>query len=110
MYAHPRGHAGPCPGRLPHGRSAGGFGGGARQRHRGRRRRARDPARRRPHVFDRFYRAAAQDGFTEPGSGLGLAIATAHDGRLELGNRPGEGCTFRLLLPHRPPEPHVGTW
>ncbi|RPK42878.1 Signal-transduction histidine kinase senX3 [Streptomyces sp. ADI91-18] len=63
-----------------------------------------------PHVFDRFYRAAAQDGFTEPGSGLGLAIATAHDGRLELGNRPGEGCTFRLLLPHRPPEPHVGTW
>ncbi|MFJ8134237.1 HAMP domain-containing sensor histidine kinase [Streptomyces hydrogenans] len=62
-------------------------------------------------VFDRFYRAtpAGQPAATlnepprEPGSGLGLAIAaaiaTAHGGRLELDNRPGEGCTFRLLLP-----------
>ncbi|MFE6889219.1 sensor histidine kinase [Streptomyces sp. NPDC057694] len=79
-----------------------------------------------PHVFERFYRATPfepQDppGATEaasrpeepgspepepqpePGSGLGLAIAsaiaTAHGGRLELDNHPGEGCTFRLLLP-----------
>ncbi|MEV1025913.1 HAMP domain-containing sensor histidine kinase [Streptomyces sp. NPDC050264] len=62
-----------------------------------------------PHVFDRFYRAtpSGQSGEagrdTDPGSGLGLAIATAiataHGGRLELDNRPGEGCTFRLLLP-----------
>ncbi|MBQ0825173.1 sensor histidine kinase [Streptomyces tagetis] len=60
-----------------------------------------------PHVFDRFYRAAplgqgAAPG-CEPGSGLGLAIAaaiaTAHGGRLELDNHPGEGCAFRLLLP-----------
>ncbi|CAL9623493.1 sensor histidine kinase [Streptomyces sp. enrichment culture] len=67
-----------------------------------------------PYVFYRFYRAATQDGLTEPGSGLGLAIATAiaaaHGGRLELDNRPGEGCTFRLLLPHRPPAPHGETW
>ncbi|MFF2330674.1 MULTISPECIES: sensor histidine kinase [unclassified Streptomyces] len=64
-----------------------------------------------PLVFDRFYRATPLDqpsepGFEarpEPGSGLGLAIAaaiaTAHGGRLELDNRPGLGCTFRLLLP-----------
>ncbi|MEU6417113.1 sensor histidine kinase [Streptomyces spiralis] len=67
-----------------------------------------------PHVFDRFYRATplrscdeptepGAEAAPEPGSGLGLAIAAAiaaaHGGRLELDNRPGEGCTFRLLLP-----------
>ncbi|MCS0603678.1 HAMP domain-containing histidine kinase [Streptomyces sp. LP11] len=56
-----------------------------------------------PHVFDRFYRATPLDPPAEPGSGLGLAIAAAiaaaHGGRLELDNRPGEGCAFRLVLP-----------
>ncbi|MGW0460787.1 HAMP domain-containing sensor histidine kinase [Streptomyces tendae] len=64
-----------------------------------------------PHVFERFFRAtplvpapdAACASAPEPSSGLGLAIAAAiaaaHGGRLELDNRPGEGCTFRLLLP-----------
>jgi two-component system OmpR family sensor kinase len=55
------------------------------------------------HVFDRFYRAESLSPHSEPGSGLGLAIASAitdaHNGRLELDNRPGDGCTFRLLLP-----------
>ncbi|MCL8017233.1 HAMP domain-containing sensor histidine kinase [Streptomyces sp. AS02] len=58
------------------------------------------------HVFDRFYRAARTRTNGEPGSGLGLAIASAiaeaHGGRLELDTRPGEGCTFRLLLPDPP--------
>ncbi|WP_405724539.1 HAMP domain-containing histidine kinase [Streptomyces sp. NBC_00028] len=61
------------------------------------------------HVFDRFYRAdppAMAEDEAEPGSGLGLAIAsaiaTAHGGRLELDARPGDGCTFRLLLPGGP--------
>lgn len=64
-----------------------------------------------PHVFDRFYRATplepARESVCEtgpePSAGLGLAIAAAiaaaHGGRLDLDNRPGEGCTFRLLLP-----------
>ncbi|MFF3128626.1 ATP-binding protein [Streptomyces sp. NPDC057908] len=60
-----------------------------------------------PRVFDRFYQATPLDPPTEtgpePGSGLGLpiaaAIAAAHSGRLELDNRRGEGCAFRLLLP-----------
>ncbi|MGW0710712.1 MFS transporter [Streptomyces sp. NPDC002643] len=54
-------------------------------------------------VFERFYRA---DSAERPvaGSGLGLAIAAGaaetNGGRLELDTRPGEGCTFRLLLPN----------
>ncbi|MGZ0201632.1 ATP-binding protein [Streptomyces sp. RM1] len=55
-------------------------------------------------VFDRFYRA--DDSRTRAcggGSGLGLAIAhalvAAHGGRIELRTAPGEGCTFRVLLP-----------
>ncbi|MEV6121266.1 HAMP domain-containing sensor histidine kinase [Streptomyces sp. NPDC052077] len=76
-----------------------------------------------PHVFERFYRATPAgrthrpargadagpapahlpEAGDSPGSGLGLAIAaaiaSAHGGRLELDNRPGKGCVFRLLLP-----------
>ncbi|MFF2777492.1 ATP-binding protein [Streptomyces sp. NPDC058052] len=79
-----------------------------------------------PRVFDRFYRATPPDQPAttlsepprEPGTGLGLAIAaaiaTAHGGRLELDNRPGEGCTFRLLLPDTTPapkdDPHEAEW
>ncbi|MFJ9930307.1 MULTISPECIES: HAMP domain-containing sensor histidine kinase [Streptomyces] len=58
----------------------------------------------RARVFDRFYRA--DDSRTRAlggGSGLGLAIAhalvAAHGGRIELRTAPGEGCTFRVLLP-----------
>ncbi|MEK8142571.1 ATP-binding protein [Streptomyces sp. M10(2022)] len=59
-------------------------------------------------VFDRFYRAPPASGaLRDSGSGLGLAIAStiaeAHGGRLELDTGPGEGCTFRLLLPAGPP-------
>ncbi|MFD4501498.1 ATP-binding protein [Streptomyces sp. NPDC058457] len=55
-------------------------------------------------VFDRFYRAEPLARTTAPGSaGLGLAIASAiadaHGGLLELDTGPGQGCTFRLLLP-----------
>ncbi|WP_031480893.1 sensor histidine kinase [Streptomyces bicolor] len=55
------------------------------------------------HVFERFYRADPARSRSHGGSGLGLAIAAAiaqgHGGRLELDTVPGEGCTFRLLLP-----------
>jgi len=56
-------------------------------------------------VFERFYRAGSAQR-AAAGSGLGLAIASsaaeANGGRLELDTRPGDGCTFRLLLPNRP--------
>jgi len=54
-----------------------------------------------PHVFERFYRAAAARGMT--GSGLGLAIvsdtAEAHGGSVEVGDAEGGGALFRLKLP-----------
>ncbi|MDT0541753.1 sensor histidine kinase [Streptomyces lonegramiae] len=55
-------------------------------------------------VFDRFYRADDARGRTESGgAGLGLAIVdslvTAHHGRVEVRTAPGEGATFRMLLP-----------
>jgi two-component system OmpR family sensor kinase len=55
-------------------------------------------------VFDRFYRA--DDSRTRTGgagAGLGLAIAQslveAHCGRIELVTAPGQGATFRMVLP-----------
>lgn len=55
-------------------------------------------------VFDRFYRADSARGRTHGGgAGLGLAIASslvaAHEGRVDLRTAPGEGATFRVLLP-----------
>ncbi|GAA1005193.1 HAMP domain-containing sensor histidine kinase [Streptomyces thermogriseus] len=55
-------------------------------------------------VFDRFYRADDSRGRTRSGgAGLGLAIVhslvTAHRGRVEVRTAPGEGATFRILLP-----------
>jgi two-component system, OmpR family, sensor histidine kinase MprB len=53
-----------------------------------------------PHVFDRFYRAAAARHL--PGSGLGLAIvkqvATSHGGTVTAENAPDGGAVFRLRL------------
>jgi signal transduction histidine kinase len=54
-----------------------------------------------PHVFERFFRipGRSQGG----GSGLGLAIVreimTAHGGAVSCDSRPGQGATFRLVLP-----------
>ncbi|GAA3894522.1 HAMP domain-containing sensor histidine kinase [Streptomyces gulbargensis] len=57
----------------------------------------------RERVFDRFYRTDDSRTRTTGGSGLGLAIAhalvTAHGGRIVLDTAPGQGCTFRVLLP-----------
>ncbi|QKW48766.1 sensor histidine kinase [Streptomyces buecherae] len=55
-------------------------------------------------VFDRFYRADTARGRTRTGgAGLGLSIArslvAAHHGRMEVHTSPGQGATFRILLP-----------
>jgi len=54
-------------------------------------------------IFERFYRVDKGRSRDEGGTGLGLSI-TRHlvnrmDGTLELQSAPGEGTTFRLVLP-----------
>ncbi|HEY0500459.1 MAG TPA: HAMP domain-containing sensor histidine kinase [Kutzneria sp.] len=58
-------------------------------------------------IFERFYRADAVRSRENGGTGLGLAIVAAlvaaHGGRVELDTAPGDGATFRVLLPQKSP-------
>lgn len=60
-----------------------------------------------PRIFERFYRVDAARSRATGGTGLGLAIvkhvADLHDGRIEVESRLGQGSTFRLRIPVRPP-------
>jgi signal transduction histidine kinase len=55
------------------------------------------------HVFDRFWRADSTETQTVGGTGLGLAIAKSlvelHGGAIAATSSPGDGATFRFVLP-----------
>jgi two-component system, OmpR family, sensor kinase len=54
-------------------------------------------------VFERFYRTDKARSRAHGGTGLGLsivaAITAAHGGHVEVDTAPGDGATFRVLLP-----------
>jgi len=57
-----------------------------------------------PHIFERFYQSdPSRKGGAQHGTGLGLAIAfeivQAHNGKIEVYSKEGEGCTFIVHLP-----------
>jgi two-component system phosphate regulon sensor histidine kinase PhoR len=55
------------------------------------------------HIFDRFYRVRRPETDSIEGTGLGLAIVKslveAHEGKIGLESRLGEGSTFSVTLP-----------
>jgi signal transduction histidine kinase len=72
------------------------------------------PAEDLPHIFERFYqvdksRRSENDHISGgQGVGLGLAIAReiihAHHGRIDVQSTPGQGSTFRVLIPCSSPD------
>jgi signal transduction histidine kinase len=54
-------------------------------------------------IFDRFYRVNSNENRAISGTGLGLAlvahIAEAHQGRVEVESRVGQGSTFSIRIP-----------
>ena len=64
-------------------------------------------------VWERFFRADPSRARASGGTGLGLSIvasiAEAHRGRVEVSSTPGEGSSFRVVIPSAPTteESHV---
>jgi two-component system OmpR family sensor kinase len=58
-----------------------------------------------PRLFDRFYRVDKARGSTGGHSGLGLAIVRAvldrYRGKVEVTSEPGQGSTFKVMIPSR---------
>ncbi len=56
----------------------------------------------REHIFERFYRVR-RPGLQTAGTGLGLFIVsemiTLHEGSVSVSSTPGEGSTFRVVIP-----------
>jgi PAS domain S-box-containing protein len=67
------------------------------------------PADVQPYLFQRFFRARAEDRRLVAGLGLGLylckEIMDLHEGSIDVQSVEGKGCTVTLLLPRLPLEP-----
>jgi signal transduction histidine kinase len=63
-------------------------------------------------IFEKFYRAREARTVESQGLGLGLALVQelvqAHGGRVEVQSAPGEGSTFRVVLPQGTNAPEEG--
>ena len=62
-------------------------------------------------IFDRFYRVKDERTRHVVGTGLGLpivkGIVEAHLGVVEVQSEPGQGSTFRVLIPEAPHGMHA---
>jgi two-component system sensor histidine kinase SenX3 len=62
-------------------------------------------ARHQERIFERFYRVDQGRSRAAGGTGLGLAIASHavqnHGGEIEIESLPGQGSTFRIVMPAR---------
>lgn len=58
-----------------------------------------------PKIFDRFYRSDKARKSDTGGHGLGLSIAriivVAHEGKINVRSKPGEGTVFSVALPKK---------
>ncbi|HPU42805.1 MAG: ATP-binding protein [Dictyoglomaceae bacterium] len=58
-----------------------------------------------PHIFDRFYRVDSSLRKTSGGTGLGLSIVKsiieAHNGKISVASKLGEGTNFTIRIPRR---------
>jgi signal transduction histidine kinase len=56
-----------------------------------------------PYIFERFWRGEPSRARRTGGAGIGLAIVRelvrAHDGRIDVESKPGQGSRFRVSLP-----------
>ena len=60
-----------------------------------------------PYIFERFWRAEQSRARKTGGAGIGLAIVRelvrAHDGRIDVQSKPGQGSRFTVTLPAQAP-------